>query len=423
MKLHYILVLFAAAALTFDTFCQTNADSSFNKIKALMIEGRYREAIGELNSIIQNDSSNTTALYYLGLNYEAVSDFYKAASMLKKAVWYKPDDTRLLYSLGDNYFSAGLIIQADTVLSKAFLLDSTSSQIQILLGKVLMNEKKWKEASSIYKKLIDSDSSNSYFFEQAAKCQSQLGNIEQAITFYSMAILFNPKNINTTLDLSYLLYLQKQYYTAIQIVDEGLKYYRFFPSLYERKADIYMKMEDYAGAVVNYNAALAYGDSSADNLKNIGISLYWKGQKETTSSDFHSAVNFLEHSAEKNSKDAVTYFYLGALYKDFKVYNKSLDYFIKASDLLKDEFLANTYVQIGAVYQLEEKYRDALNYYQDALGENPADKSTLFYIGNSYNKLKNKRSAVYYFKKFIQESPHGDKKLLGYAKGIIDSSK
>ncbi len=423
MKLQYILALLLTAFLAAQASCQSNEDGGIKKIKALMIDGKYRNAIDELNSIILKDSADTEALYYLGLNYQALSDFYKAASVLQKAVEYKPYDTRLLYSLGDNYFSSGLINQADTVLSKAFSLDSTGNEVQILLGKVLMNKQKWNKAASIYLKLIDEDSSNSYFYEKEAKCQSELDNIEPAITYYSRANLLNPKNINTSLELSYLLYLQKQYDTAIKVVNDGLKYYRFKPSLYKRKADIYMKMEDYAGAVSNYYFAFANGDSSAENLKNIGISLYWEGQKDNTLDELQSAVNFLEHSAEKNNKDAVTFFYLGALYKNFKEYKKSLDNFMHASDLLKDSFLENTYVQIGAVYQLENKYKDALDYYQDALRENPSDKSTLFYIGNSYDKLKQKRMAVYYFKKFIKEDPNGDKKLLGFASGRLEALK
>ncbi len=419
MRRLYLLVLLPTVLLTFRTYCQPTEDKGIKQVKAMMIDGKYRQAIDELNSIIKKDSSDSEALFYLGLNYEDISDYYKAAVILQKALVNKPDDVSLLYSLGDSFFSSGLINQADTILTKTFSLDSTSTQTQILLGKVLINEQNWDRAAAIYIRLIDSDSTNSYFYEQEAKCQSELGNTEKAINFYSVANLLNPKNIKTTLELSYLLYLQNEYKEAIKVVDTSLKYYRFNASLYERKADIYMKMEDYLKAVINYHAALAYGDTSAENLKNIGISLYWKGQKENTSNDFRSAINFLEHSAEGNSEDAITYFYLGALYKDLKNYNKSLDYYLQASNLLKNKFLANTYVQIGAVCQLEAKYKDALAYYEDAFRENPSDKIDLFYIGSSYDKLNDKSLALNYFKKFIKESPDADKKLLDYANDRI----
>lgn len=409
--------------LTFYSFCQSNSWIEIKEAKAFMIDGNYQDAISILNSLILNDSSNTDALYYLGLNFQALSNFNKAAGILYQAVRIKPNDSKLLYSLGDNYFSSGLINQADTVLTKANSIDPGNIDIQILLAKVLINEKQWLNAASIYSLLIAKDTSNSYFYEQAAKCQSEFGNIDQAISLYITANRLNPRNLNTTLELSYLLYLKKKYYPAIMVVNNGLKYYGLTAILYSRKADIYMKLEDYTEAVVNYNAALFYGDTSAENYKNIGISLYWKGLEETTANDFHSAINFLEHSAEINPKDAVTYFYLGALYKGFKEYSKSLNYFIKASEILKDPFLGNTYVQIGAVYQLEGKFKNALENYQYALQENPSDKSTLFYIGNSYDKLKNNKMALFYFKKFIKESPNGDKKLLVFAKSRIEALK
>lgn len=419
IRFNFLPIFFLIVIVTVSNYCQVNPGENLDGIKLLMIDGKYSESIKELNSIIEKDSANVQALYYLGLNYESISSFDKAAAALSSAVLLKPDDIRLLLSLGSNYFSAGLINNADTVLSKAFLLDSTAKQIQLMLGKVYMSEKKWDAAKSIYTRLIKSDSSNSYFFEQISKSEEQLGNLTEAVAGYKIANSLNPKNINTILELSYLLYLQNQFKPAIKIVDSGLTYYPNSISLLERKGDIYLKISDYDRALDSYYSALTLGDSSSDNLKNIGICFYWRGQKSLSNSDYLSAINFLNHSIESNSKDATAFFYLGAVYKAQDKHKESVENFIQASALLKNEFLADTYTQIGAVYQLDGKYNYALEYYKDALRENPSNKSLLFYIAAVYDKLKNTKYALTFYNRFLSGSNSADKKLIEFAKNKI----
>ncbi len=423
IQLSYSNLLFLFLILSVSNFCQQNSKGNLNNIKLLMIDGKYREAIKDLDSLINIDSTNVQALYYLGLNYESISNYNKAASVLKSAVKYKPDDTKLLLSVGGNCFSAGLITDAETVLSKAFSLDSTSSQIQLILGKVYMTQKKWDKAAAIYTRLIEGDSSNSYFFEQMAKCETQLGNVDSAISNYMIANKLNPQNINTTLDLSYLLYLQKSYSQAIKVVEAGLKFYPYSIDLWKRKGDIYISIPDYDNAMNSYYFALVRGDSTADNLKNIGICLYWRGQNTKSTNDYESALNFLNHSVDLDSKDATTFFYLGAVYKALGDYKQSLENFIKASTLLKNDFLANTYIQIAAVYQLDKKYNDALEYYKDALQESPANKSILFYMAVIYDKLKSSKSAQNFYAKFLSDSNGADKKLIDYAQKRVSELK
>ena len=423
IRLSFVSIIILIVFISSKDFCQQNSKANLNNIKLLMIDGKYREAIKDLDSLITIDSANVQALYFLGLNYESISNYNKAASVLKSAAKYKPDDTQLLLSLGSNYFSAGLINDADTVLSKAFSLDSSSSQIQLILGKVYMAQKKWDNAAAIYARLIEGDSSNSYFFEQMAKCETQLGNADSAISNYMIANKLNPQNINTTLDLSYLLYLQKGYSQAIKVVEAGLKFYPFSIDLWKRKGDIYISVPDYDNAMNSYYYALVRGDSTADNLKNIGICLYWRGQNTKSTNDYESALNFLNHSIDLDSKDAATFFYLGAVYKARGDYKQSLENFIKASNLLKNDFLANTYIQIAAVYQLDEKYNDALEYYRDALRESPANKSILFYIAVIYDKLKSSKSAENFYAKFLSDSNGADKKLIDYAKNRVEELK
>ena len=156
-KITFVIIILPAGYLL------AQEDGGLEKAKLLMVEGKHSDAIKELNLIVMKDPQNVDALFYLSANYQALSDYLKAAVVLETAVRLKPNNPQLLTALGGNYFSAGLISEADTVLSKAVKLDSAGTQIKLILGKVYMNEKKWDKAAAIYSKLITTDSTNSYF--------------------------------------------------------------------------------------------------------------------------------------------------------------------------------------------------------------------------------------------------------------------
>ena len=100
-----------------------------------------------------------------------------------------------------------------------------------------------------------------------------------------------------------------------------------------------------------------------------------------------------------------------------------MENFTKAAALLKNDFLSNTFTQIGAVYQLDDKYYDALEYYRYALLENPSNISILFYIAVIQDKLKNVKYALNFYNKFLAGSNGADKKLIAYAKKRVSELK
>jgi tetratricopeptide (TPR) repeat protein len=417
----YRIIIITAVAfsllLSSSTVAQERGNNFPDHIKNLMIDGKNRAAIEELKTILQKDSANADALYYLGLNYEAVSDYLKAAEALKLAVKYRPGNAKLLATLGSDEFNSGLINEADTVLYKAFLLDSADSHIQILLGKVYMNEKKWAEACIIYSRLISTDSTNSSFYQQLAQCYSNLGKTSEAVKNDVMANKLNPRNQDIILDLTYLYFQQQQYHDALSILDNGLMYYRSSAKLFKWKGDIYLNTSDYYNALYSYQNALHYGDSSGNVLTSIGECLYWIKK-------YPSAINFLEQSIEVSPKDPTTYFYLGASYKALNKLEMAMDYFKTADTLLQNSLLSSVDVQIGSIYQIQQKYKEALEYYREAFRENPDDRSNMFYLAAVYEKLKNGRAALNYYKMFVSRPENEDKSLLDFARErIIELNK
>jgi len=410
IRLLLFLLVFPPSLLLNSTILAQNTNSArLDTVKILMMEEKYKISLAVLDSVLENDSTNAAAYYYKGLCYQELSNYQKASEALIKASFYKPDDINLMVSTGNNLMASGRISQAEDILFKALLLDSSNTKACLSLGKIYMQEQKWEKALKIYNILLTEDSTNSFYYVQAAKCNSSIGNIDEAIIDYQIAHKLNKFNIHTIMELSYLYYMQDKLISAIRIVNDGLAVYPASAEIWTRKGDVLLKMKKYPEAIICYGNSIKFGDSSLTNYRNMGICYYWTDM-------YDSAVTKLKAAIKINDKDPSAYFYLGASYKNLNDYEKAIKNFLAAADHLKNNLLSEIYTQLGASYYSKNKCREVIKYYKEALEENPQKAEINFYLAAAYEHFyEDKSVAINYYKKFLDDSVKVDKKLVNYA--------
>ncbi len=195
IKKHFIIIaLLIAPFFITVSHSQESPDTLFSKAKLLMTEGKYEQSIAIFKILREKEQGSADLSYYIGLNYQSLSNFSKAVSSFEEALRLDPENLNIMILLGNNYFSAGQLNNADSLLTKAFLLDSADSQILQSLGKIYKQENKWHKAVEIYARLIEQDSSNSFYYEQLGNCNLNLKEIDDAIINYQIAHRLNPLN-------------------------------------------------------------------------------------------------------------------------------------------------------------------------------------------------------------------------------------
>ncbi len=415
IKKHFIIIaLLIAPFFITVSHSQESPDTLFSKAKLLMTEGKYEQSIAIFKILREKEQGSADLSYYIGLNYQSLSNFSKAVSSFEEALRLDPENLNIMILLGNNYFSAGQLNNADSLLTKAFLLDSADSQILQSLGKIYKQENKWHKAVEIYARLIEQDSSNSFYYEQLGNCNLNLKEIDDAIINYQIAHRLNPLNQNTVITLSQLYINKENYLSATRIIDDGLKVYPSSSIIWTKKGEVDLKMSNYTDAITDCKKSINLGDSSEINFRTIGAGYYWIEK-------YDSAIAFLNNAVKIMEKDPSAYFYLGMCYKALKEYDKAIKNFSIAVDLQRNDFLAESLIQIGATYYDRKNYHEALKYYHDALRENPDKNEIIFYIAAVYDHYyKDKTVAINYYKKFLSDTGEStDKKLIDYAKGRI----
>jgi tetratricopeptide (TPR) repeat protein len=416
IKRHFIIIAILISAFFASTsYSQDNPDSLFSKAKLLMTEGKYEQSVAIFKILQKSEKESADLFYCLGLNYQSLSNFPEAVSSFEKALRIDPKNINIMILLGNNYFYTGQISNADSLLTNAFLLDSTDSRILQSLGKIYKQQNKWHKAADLYARLIKQDSSNSFYYEQLGNCNLNLKEIDDAIINYQIAHRLNPFNQNTVITLCQLYINKENYLSATRIVDDGLKIYPSSSIMWTEKGEIDLRMSNYTDAITDCKKSIAFGDSSGINFRTIGISYYWIEKYDSAIACLNNAVKIME-------KDPSAYFYVGMCYKALKEYEKAIENFSKAVDLQRNDFLAESLIQIAATFYAGKNYQEALKYYRDALRENPEKKEIIFYIAAVYDHYyKDKTIAIKNYKKLltITKKEDTDLKLIDYAKNRV----
>lgn len=201
--------------------------------------------------------------------------------------------------------------------------------------------------------------------------------------------------INEAIKLS----INKDYYRALQIFDEVIKKMPQLPESYVNKAVTLKTIHNYAEALNNLNLALKYKISDSANVflnyKDIYLEL----------GDTNKAKFYLVKAVEASDNEIEKYMISGNFYFNLRILDSSFFYYQKA---LKERFIPSNYIhdsvrfymgdneiinffktnfdttsfvlnlnfdrglsenynKIGVVLALQNKYKDALNYFYKAV--------------------------------------------------------
>jgi putative inorganic carbon (HCO3(-)) transporter len=140
-----------------------------NNIAAIYVrQGRYDEAIKEMEqaSFIFPDDSNY--LRILGELYQVKGKINKAIELLKKAIEYNPKKPDLYAKLGKIYFDQKRYKEAEMQFKKAISLDPNNIFAHNNLGTIYLNQQQFRKAKAEFEIVLNVEPQNSYAMQMLA---------------------------------------------------------------------------------------------------------------------------------------------------------------------------------------------------------------------------------------------------------------
>ncbi|HEY2988158.1 MAG TPA: tetratricopeptide repeat protein [Candidatus Binatia bacterium] len=120
-------------------------------------EGRYEEALKELEQALKLDPENVDALYYQGLVYAAMNRPADAIAALERARKLRPTDPDAAFQLGALYFGQKDYEKAEPFLKEVYRVDPKRPNLGYYLGFIEFGKQNFREALTYFKANVPSD--------------------------------------------------------------------------------------------------------------------------------------------------------------------------------------------------------------------------------------------------------------------------
>ena len=153
---------------------------------------------------------------------------------------------------------------------------------------------------------------------------------------------------------------------------------------------------DYQSCIFYLDRAVQYNPADSIYRDNLGYAYYKTGQKDLALKEFRKST-LLKPDAY------YPYFHLGLIHYQKDNYQKAVEVLQQAVRLRsKNDDNTVSFEYLGASYFYSDQVQPAANTFLTAYKINKESPMTVYFLGACFDRLNNKRDAVYYYKKYLR---------------------
>ena len=204
-----------------------NPDSMEYKSEAVSynIEAKnYSDAEKLSKELLEQDEKYIFAYIKLAEIYVAQKRFSEALENIDKILTYDINIPTAYIMKAKIYSANQLYDQAIEFAKQAIVLSPDNNEYYTFIADTYYKNKKYKDSQKYYKEAAQYDVTSAYLRYQAAKCSQKLGEIQEAISDYSIARRLSPSDFNLSIDYCNCLCEVEEYKTALSVLKQALDF-------------------------------------------------------------------------------------------------------------------------------------------------------------------------------------------------------
>lgn len=393
MKISLFLLLVLQFLLQ-NAFSQVQ--NSIIQMELKLLKGEYDSVIYLSNKLIEKDSLEPYAFYYLGKAYQERFKYVDAEIAFKKA--FNQDSTNIVFQngLAETYESLGKDEDAIDIYYTQYLIDTLNISPIINLANIFRKNREFGTAIHYYQKALEIDPNNYYYNKSIAFCFDQINMVTPAILYYQKAIEINPYDINVHIILANILNGERRFKEAIDICKKGLEINQMEVQLKKLLAYTYYLNREFDLSIQGFDELLANSDSVFFNLKYRGLALY-------ENQSFEKAIIDLKEASAMDVEDPEVAFYIGSALGRTGEYAEGANYLNLTIRMLAPpaKQMANIYSELSTIELKKENYALSLDYLKMAYQADP-DPIYSFRMAQLYDQfLGDKKLAINYYDGYL----------------------
>jgi len=219
----------------------------------------------------------------------------------------------------------------------------------------LFQEQKWDEAIDAFSQILETTQS-AEIYNNLALCYYNKSDLEKAEMFYLKALETNPKLTQVYINLADLYFRQKNFVSAINLLQSGVYELPDEIVLSHYLARVYMEDARLDLAIDELNKVLEAQEENYDAYYDLGRIYFELGEYDLTVSNFESVLEY------KDNNEWV-YFYLGQAYEANDQVDKAMSSYLRAIAL--NEKFYPAYKKVAILFLARNDFQDAIEYFED----------------------------------------------------------
>jgi tetratricopeptide (TPR) repeat protein len=288
----------------------TTASSDFAEARKLMQQGKFDEAIAELQTLEAHDPAVKGLALEMGTAYYKKSDFPKAIQYLKKATTVDPANQEAIQLLGLSYYLGGHPADAIPLLEKVQGWYSRANvDAAYILGICYIQTKDYPQARKAFGKMFDvpPDSAASYLFTARMLLRQEYDPVAEE--YAQKAAALDPKLPLVHYLLGELYIYKSRIPEAVAEFQKELAINPAHAATYYKLADAYSRVQKFEDAERLLQRSIWLDATSTGPYILMGKVLEKKGE-------FDLAVRALRRAASMDPNNPTTHHLLGQAYRD-----------------------------------------------------------------------------------------------------------
>ena len=216
----------------------------------------------------------------------------------------------------------------------------------------------YEKAVESFLKVLEEDKNNPNILNNIGLCYAKLAKDDLAIEYFLKALSFNPKSVQTYINLADVYYSNKNIIEAINLLENGVTLMPQEIALKHYLSRFYVEDCRYDLAMDQLFEIL---DIDEDN-----VDAYWDlGNIQFELGDYDSAAENYENVLEKVTDNAVLYYQAAITYEANDNTDKAISNHLKAISC--NENFHPSYKKLGILFLARNDKESAIEYFQDYL--------------------------------------------------------
>ncbi|CAK0780525.1 Methyltransferase domain-containing protein [Gammaproteobacteria bacterium] len=188
---------------------------------SLMQLGRFSEALGAIQKVLELSPENVEAHANLGFLYFQLGRLNEAETCFRQALKIKPNFVEIQVSLGDVLYTLGKLDEAEVSYRRVLAIRPNFAEAVGNLGNILHDLGQLNEAEACFRRALEIKPSIETHYNLGSILQEQ-GRLDEAGEHYQQALKIKPDAVNALNNLAVLLNAQGQSEMALSTIQRSL---------------------------------------------------------------------------------------------------------------------------------------------------------------------------------------------------------